>query len=406
MYFGSADKEISMPKNLAIKLTATAEKLVKQGHPWVFSKSIVKQNHQGEAGDLTILFDQKDNQVFALGLYDPESPIRIKVIHAGGPAKINTDFFDRKLQKAYRIRQPLLQTDTNAYRFLFGENDGFPGLIVDVYNKVGVVKVYSPIWFPYLSQLMAPLVKIAGLDGVVLRLSRKLQQSSKDYTEGMLLHGTLENPEVLFKEYGVKFQTNVLLGHKTGFFLDHRENRRKIGRMANGKTVLDVFAYAGGFSVHALAGGAKEVTSLDVSAQALELAQKNARLNHPKGKHLIMVGDAFKLLQEVAEQGKTYDLVIIDPPSFAKSKNEIELAKKKYAELASIGAQLTVPGGLLLLASCSSRVSKEEFLKVHEDVFRREGITYRMEDFTEHDSDHPIGFPEGAYLKSAYYRIC
>lgn len=394
-----------MPKNLAVKLTATAEKLVKQGHPWIFSKSIVKQNQQGEAGDLAILFDQKDNQVFALGLFDPESPMRIKVIHTGGAAKINAEFFNQKIQNAYQKRLSLLQTDTNAYRFLFGENDGFPGLIVDVYNKVGVMKLYSSIWFPYLSQLIVFLVKTAGLDCLVLRLSRKLQQSPQEYTEGMLLYGTLEDPVVFFREYGVKFQTNVLLGHKTGFFLDHRENRRIIGQMANGKTVLDVFAYAGGFSVHALAGGAKEVTSLDVSAQALELAQKNARLNHPKGKHLIMVGDAFKLLRELVEQGKTYDLVIIDPPSFAKSKNEIGLAKKKYAELASIGAQLTVSGGLLLLASCSSRVSKEEFLKVHENVFRREGITYRLENFTEHDSDHPIGFPEGAYLKSAYYRI-
>lgn len=393
------------PKRLAVKLNSKAERSVKQGHPWIFSDSILKIKEGGKTGDLAILFDSKTDKAFAIGLFDADSPIRIKVIHHDGPAKIDEAFFKNKLEHAFELRKPLLRTNTNAYRLLFGENDGFPGLIVDVYNKVGVLKLYSSIWFPYLEMIIPHIVAIAKLDCLILRLSRSLEKSDAPYEEGTILYGALENPEVEFVEYGVRFKTDVLLGHKTGFFLDHRENRRRIGKLSKGKTVLDVFSYAGGFSIHALAGGAKEVTSLDLSKQALELAKQNAELNKPTGKHFTIAGDAFEELKTLIRQEKKYDVVIIDPPSFAKSQAENEIAKKKYVELTEIGIQLTEKGGLLLLASCSSRVTEEELREIHKSVFWRLGVNYTLEDFTQHDIDHPIGFAEGAYLKSGYYRI-
>ena len=393
------------PKRLAVKLNSKAERSVKQGHPWIFSDSILKIKEGGKTGDLAILFDSKTDKAFAIGLFDADSPIRIKVIHHDGPAKIDEAFFKNKLEHAFELRKPLLRTNTNAYRLLFGENDGFPGLIVDVYNKVGVLKLYSAIWFPYLEMIIPHIVAIAKLDCLILRLSRSLEKSDAPYEEGTILYGALENPEVEFVEYGVRFKTDVLLGHKTGFFLDHRENRRRIGKLSKGKTVLDVFSYAGGFSIHALAGGAKEVTSLDLSKQALELAKQNAELNQPTGKHFTIAGDAFEELKTLIRQEKKYDVVIIDPPSFAKSQAENEIAKKKYVELTEIGIQLTEKGGLLLLASCSSRVTDEELREIHKSVFWRLGVNYTLEDFTQHDIDHPIGFAEGAYLKSGYYRI-
>lgn len=393
------------PKRLAVKLNSKAERSVKQGHPWIFSDSILKIKEGGKTGDLAILFDSKTDKAFAIGLFDADSPIRIKVIHHDGPAKIDEAFFKNKLEHAFELRKPLLRTNTNAYRLLFGENDGFPGLIVDVYNKVGVLKLYSAIWFPYLEMIIPHIVAIAKLDCLILRLSRSLEKSDAPYEEGTILYGALENPEVEFVEYGVRFKTDVLLGHKTGFFLDHRDNRRRIGELSKGKTVLDVFSYAGGFSIHALAGGAKEVTSLDLSKQALELAKQNAELNKPTGKHFTIAGDAFEELKTLIRQEKKYDVVIIDPPSFAKSQAENEIAKKKYVELTEIGIQLTEKGGLLLLASCSSRVTEEELREIHKSVFWRLGVNYTLEDFTQHDIDHPIGFAEGAYLKSGYYRI-
>lgn len=393
------------PISLAVKLRLTAEKIVKQGHPWIFSESIEKINKVGKAGDLAVLFDQRNNKVFGIGLYDPDSPIRIKMIHLGSPTKINELFFQKKISEAFQIRKPLLETDTNAYRLIFGENDGLPGLIVDVYNKVGVVKLYSPIWLPYLNMIIPSIAEISQVESLVLRLSRNLQKMNIPFKEGDVLFGNFNNPAVTFKEHGVKFQADLLLGHKTGFFLDHRANRYRIGQLAKDKSVLDVFSYAGGFSVHALAGGAKEVTSLDFSKQALELAEQNANLNKHSGSHLTLAGDAFVLLKELVKKKKQYDVVIIDPPSFAKSKKEIDVAKKKYAELAALGIKLTRKKGTLLLASCSSRISANEFLEVHQEAFERLGVLYELEGFTQHDIDHPVAFEEGAYLKTGYYRI-
>lgn len=396
---------MNSPKTLAVKLKTAAEKAVKQSHPWVFSKGIIKINKKGKAGDICILFDRNINRVFAVGLYDPKSPIRIKIIHFGGAQKVNAEFFHHKIEKAFEIRKPLLAKNTNAYRLIFGENDGFPGLIVDVYNKVGVVKLYAEIWKPYLAEIVKSIVEITGVESIVLRLSRLLQKSDFPFKEGEVLFGELKNSEVVFKEYGVNFKTDVILGHKTGFFLDHRDNRRRLRYNAKDKTVLDVFSYSGGFSVHALAGGAKEVTSVDFSKQALEFAQENSKLNTISGKHLTLAGDAFVILKDLIKQKRQYDIVVIDPPSFAKRQKEIEIAKKKYAELALLGAELTKKGGLLLLASCSSRIKADVLAEIHKDEFRKSGVKFTLEDFTQHDIDHPINFKEGAYLKSAYYRI-
>ncbi len=390
---------------LAVKLTAKAEKIIKKGHPWVFSDSIIKLNKEGEAGDIAILFGRRTDKVYAVGLYDPKSAVQIKIIHHGGGKKIDNHFFKAKINSAYNIRKPLLKTHTNAYRLIFGENDGFPGMIVDIYNGVGVIKLYSEAWFPHLDNIIPHIAEIAQTKAIIIRLSRKLQNSSPPYKEGAILSGDLENPEVIFTEYGVKFKINVILGHKTGFFLDHRNNRHQVSKMAKGKSVLDVFSYAGGFSIHALAGGAKSVTSIDFSAQALDLAKENANLNPHTGTYKTLSGDAFELLQTLKNERKTYDVIIIDPPSFAKRQSEKEIAKKKYAELARLGVQLSHKNTILLLASCSSRINMEEFTEVHQREFARLGVNYHIEAVTEHDIDHPVTFEEGAYLKSIYYRI-
>lgn len=372
-------------------------------HPWVFSDSISKISPNGAAGDLAIIYGKKSNRPMAVGLYDPESPVAIKVLHHDGAVMIDSGFFEEKIKTARQLREPLLQNDTDAYRLLFGENDGFPGLIVDIYGKAGVIKLYSPIWLPYLDMLVPLIVEAARIDALLLRLSRHLQRLPLPLREGDLLHGTLPDPNVVFSEYGVRFKANLLLGHKTGFFLDHRANRHQVGQMAQGKKVLDVFAYAGGFSVHALAGGAAEVTSVDISRQALELALENGRLNSGTGQHHLLAGDAFELLENMTKRRQKFDIVIIDPPSFAKSAAEVDTALRKYARLAELGAQLTARGGTLLLASCSSRVTADTFFELHREVFSRISLRHRLTHRTEHDIDHPVRFPEGAYLKTGYY---
>ena len=263
------------PSNIAIKLNAKGERAVRQKHPWIFSQNIIKINKKATYGDIGIVFSHKKNKVLGVGLMDPSSPIALKMIHFGGGIKIDNQFFNEKLVKAIGRRKSV-RFHTNAMRLVFGENDLLPGLIVDQYAEVVVIKIYSSMWLPYVSIIHDCLIKRLKPQAIVLRGSRNVIKSLNiHYPESVeVTYGKLTEPKVEFHEYGVRFFAHLIKGHKTGFFLDHRVNRNKVGAMASGKTVLDVFAYAGGFGIHALVGGAREVTSLDISAQALELAKK------------------------------------------------------------------------------------------------------------------------------------
>lgn len=382
--------------------------MVRKQHPWVFDASITKQNKEGKAGDLAIVFDQKKNKFLALGLYDPHSPIRIKLLQFNQGATIDTDWFEQRIRQAHDKRLPLLATATNSYRLLYGENDGLPGLIADVYAQVVVVKLYSLIWLPYLPMVLPIILQVTQSETLVLRLSRNVQKEKEllqGLEDGQVLYGELADPIIVFEEHGVRFSANVIAGHKTGYFLDHRHNRKRVGELAKGKTVLDVFSYAGGFSVHALAGGAKEVYSLDISAQALEIARHNALLNLPEPKLYTIAKDAFVAMEELQQKRKQFDIVVVDPPSFAKKASEVPGAIRSYERLARLAIPLVSKGGILALASCSSRVKAEEFFAVAEQALQQSGRRSRELDRTFHDIDHPISIPEGAYLKCIYFQL-
>lgn len=402
--------QISFPEykiqTLAVKLKPAAERLLlRSEHPWIFDHSIEKINKEGNAGDIAIIFRQKTNKILGVGLYDPDSPIIIKMLHYYSGITIDQSFFKDRLEQSMRKRSPLLKTKTNSYRLLYGENDGLPGCVVDVYDQVAVVKLYSTIWFPYLKMIVECLTEMISCETVVLRLSRNLQaHTSSGFYDGQIIWGELKQEVVHFLEHGVHFSAHVIKGHKTGYFLDHRENRRRVGELSKGRTVLDVFAYAGGFSVHALAGGARSVTSVDISEHALELAKENARLNEFQGVHKTIAGDAFEILNQFQKEHKKFDIVIIDPPSFAKSAAETELALKKYQLLVRMGAMITADNGYLILASCSSRVSSDEFFETIDQELKKQKSRFQLLDKTFHDIDHPVQFQEGAYLKCAYYR--
>lgn len=395
-------------QRLAIKLKSKSEAFLRQGHPWIFESSILKVNKEGQAGDIAIIFDQKKNKYLGLGLYDPYSPIRIKMLAHTSKETIDRDFFLRKIYEAYQIRLPLVQNGTNGFRMVFGENDALPGLIVDVYAHVAVVKLYSAIWFPYLHFIIDAILENVQVDAIVLRLSRLLQKPDVQrfgLEDGHVIYGKLQNPEIEFKEHGVKFIANVIKGHKTGYFLDHRHNRHKIGLMSQDKSVLDVFSYAGGFSTHAVAGGAREVVSIDISKHALELARINVRLNKENANHKVMAIDAFEGMSNLIEQGKQFDIVVVDPPSFAKMNADKPAAIKSYRRLAQLAIQLVKRGGICVMASCSSRIQRDEFYELVEEGFDTQSRAYRLIEKTFHDIDHPIAFPEGSYLKSGYYQI-
>ena len=393
------------PARLATKLTPQGERLLRADHPWLFDGAVASVKGAGKGGDLAIVFGRKTDKFIGVGLYDPDSPIRIRVLHQGSPVKIDADFFSARLEAARRLRAPLFASTTTGYRLVHGENDRLPGLVVDVYAGVAVVKLYSPIWFPYLEWLLPIIERTARATAVVLRLARVVSPPV-GLSDGMLLAGELPDPEVVFQEHGVAFYANVREGHKTGFFLDHRHNRRRVGELAEGQDVLDVFSYAGGFSVHALQGGAYRVVSLDISAPALEVARRNVTLNFGEDpRHETLTGDAFQELERLARRQEEFGIVVVDPPSFAKKEKEVPRALDAYRRINTLAVPLVKPGGLLLACSCSARVNAADFFATVARVVKRSGREHELVEQSFHDVDHPIGFPEGAYLKSVYYRL-
>lgn len=394
-----------MTKRLATTLTPQGERILRSGHPWLFDGAVAAVKGNGEAGDLAVVFDRKKDKFIGVGLYDPDSPIRIRVLHQGGPAKIDEAFFRDRIEAARKLRLPLLKKNTNGYRLIHGENDALPALIVDVYASVSVIKLYSPIWFPYLDMLLPLIQRAAKVQTVVLRLARVVG-ARPGLEDGAIIAGDLPDPEIVFQEHKVEFYANVVSGHKTGFFLDHRHNRKRVGELAEGQDVLDVFSYAGGFSVHALKGGAYRVVSLDISVPALEVARRNVRLNFGDDpRHEIVVGDAFQELDRLARKREEFGIVIVDPPSFAKREKEVPGALDAYRRINTLAVPLVKPGGILLACSCSARVSAEDFFASVEKVVKRSGRGYELLEKSFHGIDHPIGFTEGAYLKSVYYRL-
>jgi 23S rRNA (cytosine1962-C5)-methyltransferase len=394
---------------LAIRVHPRAERAVRRGHPWVFAEGIKQQRHEGRAGDLAVLFDG-DNRFLAIGLYDPDSPIRVRILHQGEPETIDGEWFAARIKAAYKVRAELLEQGTTGFRIVHGENDGLPGLVVDRYGHSLVVKLYTAAWFPYLHDILAGLRELVPADRVVLRLSRAVERiaaGSVDLRDGQTLQGHPLSGPVLFQENGLEFEADLARGQKTGFFLDQRDNRARVERYSGGKSVLDVFAYTGGFSVCAARGGALSVTSLDVSEPALAAAERNFLHNRSiaavtAARHRVLAGDAFQLLPEIRDRGERFQMVILDPPAFAKAQAETGRALASYARIIRMALELLSHGGLLVAASCSSRITADRFQQVVNETAHKAGRPLRILEQTGHPLDHPIGFPEGAYLKCIF----
>ena len=260
-----------------IKISKTLEKKIRQGYPWVFHYQVKNEKVEGKPGDLAVVYDSK-NQFLAIGLYDPESDIRLRILQTSNPVDIDNSFFEERLNRALGLRDNLYGEGTTGYRVINGENDGFPGLVLDRYEETVVLKLYTSAWVPYLDTLITLFKKKLSIKRCVLRRSRKvaaLEEISKKYNEGHLLFGDkLEGP-VRFKENEINFEVDVIAGQKTGFYLDQRDNRQKVRLLSKGNSVLNVFSYTGAFSVYAFAGGAISVLEIDSNSVALAASRKN-----------------------------------------------------------------------------------------------------------------------------------
>lgn len=396
---------------MSVRVKPAAERALRQGHPWVFAESIIKQSHLGSAGDLAVVYDRDKNNFLAVGLYDPLSPIRVKVLQARQPRKINRQFFIDKLAAAEKLRDPLISQGTTGYRLVYGESDGFPALVLDRYGETLVLKLYTTAWIAHLGELVAALQEALEFDALVLRLSRALQSDRLNVAslyglrDGQQLLGETSEP-VQFVENGLLFAADVQRGHKTGFFFDQRDNRQHVRELAEGRRVLDVYSYTGGFSVYALAGGARSVTAVDVSQPALDALQSNvARNGFEQSRVDLLQADAFAGLRELIAARRKFGLVVVDPPAFANRRANMGDAVLAYRRLVELALRLLAQDGILVMGSCSSRINLEQFQTLVTRAAAVAGHDLQVFNCSTHALDHPIGFPEAAYLKALFCRL-
>ncbi|MEZ4631688.1 MAG: class I SAM-dependent rRNA methyltransferase [Deinococcales bacterium] len=381
-------KSKSTLKNL--RLAENLQSALASGHPWIYRNHLPK--HNLVMGDWVRL---EAGKTAAIGLYDSESAIAVRLLSWENLP--DSAWVFKRIEEALALRSKLDQA-TNAYRLIYGENDFLPAITVDRYDRFAVLKSYSPSVDGLIPDVVKALSKLIKLKGIVKRSDKGLER----------LYGELPPPEVTIQENGLKLLANLYEGQKTGLFLDHRDNRQTLSSYCEGKTVLNLFSYSGAFSLYALKGGASKVTSVDIAAKANEDAKRNVALNGFEAhRHEAISRDCFELLQDYKTQGKSFDVVILDPPSLAMNKKNRQAAEKAYKKLNSLALACLHEGGLLATASCTSQISPDDFRALLGEAASQSHKRLQMIHEAGHAADHPVraGFLEGRYLKFILSRV-
>ena len=382
-----------------IQLKRGKEESLRRFHPWVFSGAIQHTDSDLEEGD-TVRVVTSSGEFIAVGHYQQGS-IAVRVLSFSDVA-IDDAYWASRLQSALSMRQAIGLADSptnNTYRLVHGEGDHLPGLIIDVYGKTAVMQAHSIGMHLCRKQIAVQLVKVMGerLQHVYYKSETTLPYMEPE--NGFLYGGSNDNVAL---ENGLKFYVDWLRGQKTGFFVDQRENRLLLQQYARGRRVLNMFCYTGGFSFYAMRGGAELVHSVDSSAKAIELTNRNVELNFPGDqRHEAFCEDAFKFMDNVPADNVPYDLVVIDPPAFAKHRGSLHNALKGYTRLNQKAMQIIAPGGILFTFSCSQVVTKDNFRNA---VFTAAALARRKVRILHQlhqPADHPVNIyhPEGEYLK-------
>ncbi|WP_286272802.1 class I SAM-dependent methyltransferase [Thalassotalea hakodatensis] len=384
------------------------EKSLKRKHPWIFSKAINKIKGKPMLGDTVDILDNKGKWL-AKGAYSPESQISIRVWSFIENEDIDQSFFYKKIQDALTRRQWFINRDgLTGYRLIAGESDGLPGITIDKYNNLIVCQLLSAgaefqrYTLVNVLQQLFPDCHIYERSDVDVRKKEGLAPVTGWLTEAQ------DSTATIIEEHGLKIHVDVAKGHKTGFYLDQRDARALAGKYSSGKTVLNCFSYTGTFALHCAANNAKEVTNVDVSQQALDLAKENIALNGLSDCKVNYVKeDVFKLLRQYKKENTKFDMIILDPPKFVDSKAQLTSACRGYKDINMIAMQLLNPGGLLLTFSCSGLLEVGLFQKVVADAALDAGKTVHFIERTMQAADHPIAsnYPEGYYLKGLVCQV-
>ena len=376
------------------------EESLKRFHPWVFSGAIARFDGEPEEGDVVEIFTAK-KEFIAKGHFQIGS-IAVRVLSFNENEAIDEAFWKNKLQIAYNMRQAIGvagNPTNNTYRLVHGEGDNLPGLVIDIYDRTAVMQAHSAGMHMDRMQIAQALSEVMGdaIDNIYYKSETTLPYKADLGAENGFIKGGSSNN--IATEYGLKFHIDWLKGQKTGFFVDQRENRSLLEKYAHGRSVLNMFCYTGGFSVYAMRGNAKLVHSVDSSAKAIDLTNKNIELNFPDDKrHEAYAEDAFKYLDRMGDQ---YDLIILDPPAFAKHKDALRNALMGYRKLNAKAFEKIRPGGILFTFSCSQVVTKDNFRTAVFTAAAMSGRRVRILHQLTQPADHPVSIyhPEGEYLK-------
>jgi 23S rRNA (cytosine1962-C5)-methyltransferase len=378
------------------------EKSVLLHHPWIFSSAIGEINGNIKTGD-TVLVKTSGGELLGSAAYSESSQIRARMWSWDTSEKIDIDFFKNRIITAIEKRQKFIfNDDCTAYRLVFGESDGLPGLIVDQYNEVLVIQVLSAGIERYrfdLSDILKtiyPGYLIYERSDVDVRALEGLENRTG------LIHGSSIPNETWISEYGLTFEVNFKGGQKTGFYIDQRENRRKLRNYCLNKDVLNCFSYSGGFTLNALYGGANSTLSIDSSQPALYQLEKNLEKNDLRlNRSRTICGDVFVELRKLRDRAESFDVIILDPPKFAPTVSQAEKASRGYKDINLLALKLLRPGGILFTFSCSGGISRELFQKIIAGAAEDAGCEVQIIDQLSQSGDHPIlsSFPESMYLK-------
>lgn len=396
-----------MRSEVALELQKDLARHLRAGHPWVFRKALARAPKGLAAG--TIVDVEEQGRFVARGYYDPHSAISVRILTREPAEAVDAAFWRRRILRAAAVRAELVH-GTSGTRLVHGESDGLPGVVVDRYADFAVMKLYSAGLTPHRERIVEAVREAApGLRGVYGRDEIPHDEEDEGAAPlGRVLWGEEPPERLAIDEHGMKLLVDVRRGQKTGLFLDQRENRRLVRQLAAGRAeALNCFSYTGGFSVAAALGGSSHVVSVDVDEEAIALARENFRQNGlDPADHAFATVDAFELLARYRREGRRFDLVICDPPAFAKSQKAVEAALAGYASLNRAALAVLAPGGLLVTASCSARVSAEQFFDAVKEAAFKVRVELQLVEERRQPPDHPVSpqFREGRYLKCLVYR--
>lgn len=384
-----------------VVINSGREKSLLRRHPWIFASAIKSVDAEPASGSTVDLLSS-EGHFLARASYSPISQIRARV-WTFNDEPVDKEFVRRRIRAAIEMRYSIFDK-SDSMRLIHAESDGIPGLIVDRYGDVLVLQSLtagSEFWKETIANI---LVEETGIKNIYERSDADVRELEGLKPITGVLRGAIKDLRLTIDEYGLKFKVDIEHGHKTGFYLDQSHNRHRVGEFAKDRDVLNCFCYTGGFSIHALANGAKSVLSVDSSSDALALLEENIAINRvrvPADRHTSLEGDVFQLLRKFRDENRSFDMIILDPPKFAPTAAHAEKASRAYKDINLLAFKLLRHGGILFTFSCSGGINADLFQKIVASAALDAGVDATIIEHLSQGSDHPVSlhFPEGAYLK-------